>query len=851
MSSMEEELAWSAEPRRWGAGDLIALVVWTGAIAAFFWKAVSLQESLFYFDITEINYPYREFFASELRAGRFSRWLPGLYCGLPLYSESQAGYLHPFKYLLYPWMSTWAALNLDTVLSVWLTGVAAYGWLRRHVGPSGALTGAAIMGLSGYTWAHLIHSSMINALPSVPLAFWAIETTWAGGRLRGVALGALALACQVFAGHLQDTILTGMALGWYGLYRAAVESGTKRKAFAIGTSAGMVILAIALAAVQWIPSKELIDRSPRSAGLSWEDVNFGSWHPELLPTLLVREAYGTRAMDTDWMDGFYPYHEMNIYLGVIGLALAVLGAAAYRDRWVGFWVILAGIGGLFMLGRYTVLSDLLIHVPILNRGRIPVRYHLWVFLAVGALAAVGVDRLARPGPVRFRGAILTIAGLLLACVPVLVYVYTPVWTESARWDTAYHRARYGWLAQELSFAGGRAVALAILALFVGMRAARMHDPIRRRQMAALLPLLVIADLMLSHRWDSPTVPPAYWTVPPQSAEILKQDPSVIRVSGLGVLSAGEPGYATAAGRVNFFKARDTLAWSLPPVWGLSTSSGHTPIIPRRYKIYADNVEFEKGRFDVEGVSHLLSGESKRIRGWDAPQRAGSASINHNPGALPRARLLGRPVYAADEHEALKALKQLGREIRDRIIVEDPDRPLPEGAAVKGTASIVAELPERVDIAINAATDSYLFLADSYDPGWSVAVDGASAKIRPAQIAFRAVFVPKGRHHVVFQYRPAGFDLGLIVTTAAAVVGIVFLVWRPAFAPLGPEHAPLPWPRWWPWAVVALVVVIVAGSSVVWTKGQGLGVQERWDGSWHRFTWGAKIEAIKPPPAPES
>ena len=77
---------------------------------------------LFYFDITEINYPYRAFFAEELGPGRFSRWCPGLYCGLPLYSESQAGYLHPFKYLLYPWMETWKAFNLDTVLSIWLTG---------------------------------------------------------------------------------------------------------------------------------------------------------------------------------------------------------------------------------------------------------------------------------------------------------------------------------------------------------------------------------------------------------------------------------------------------------------------------------------------------------------------------------------------------------------------------------------------------------------------------------------------------------------------------------------------------------------------------------------------------------
>ena len=57
------------------------------------------------------------------------------------------------------------------------------------------------------------------------------------------------------------------------------------------------------------------------------------------------------------MDGFYPYHEMNAYLGLTALALAAIGAAAYRDRWVAFWVVLAGLGGLLMLGKFTFLFD--------------------------------------------------------------------------------------------------------------------------------------------------------------------------------------------------------------------------------------------------------------------------------------------------------------------------------------------------------------------------------------------------------------------------------------------------------------------------------------------------------------
>ena len=89
--------AWRFERRPLGAGDLVAVLVWTAAIVAFFWDAVSLRKALFYFDITEINLPYRDFLAREIRLGRFSRWCPGLYNGMPLFSESQAGYLHPLE----------------------------------------------------------------------------------------------------------------------------------------------------------------------------------------------------------------------------------------------------------------------------------------------------------------------------------------------------------------------------------------------------------------------------------------------------------------------------------------------------------------------------------------------------------------------------------------------------------------------------------------------------------------------------------------------------------------------------------------------------------------------------------
>ncbi len=834
--------AWRCERRPWGRADLLALAAWTAAVAIYFWDAITFRGALFYFDITEINYPYRDFLANELKAGRFSRWIPGLYCGHPLYSESQAGYFHPLKYLLYPWLPTWKAFNLDTVLSVWLAGLFAYGWLRRHVGAVGALAGAAVFGLSGFTWAHLIHTSMINALPSVPLAFWALETAWEGRRLRGVALGSIALACQVFAGHLQDTILTGMALGVYGLYRAVGEKGLARRSFALGSVVGMGLLAVLLSAVQWLPSKELIDRSPR-AEITWDEMTLGSWHPELLPTLIVREAYGTRARDTDWMDGFYPYHEMNVYLGVVGLILAILGAAAYRDRWAGFWLVLGGIGLLLMLGRYTFLMDHFPSIPVIGRGRVPVRYHLWVAVAAGALAAVGADRLARPGRVRLRGAALVMVLLYGLSIPILAYLYWPALSERGRWPLQSHADRFRWLGEDLAWGTGRAVALTLATFLLASAAARAPDDRRRVRMASLLALLAMADLLSAHWHDSPTVAPSYWTEPPPGARWLAKQPDLMRVFGEGSLSSGEPGFASTP--IDFPAVRELLAWSLPPVWGLNSTGGETPIISARrlwFTDWADGVS----RVDVEGLRYLVTRNPPTFAPGTTT-KVGSVWIVRNPRALPRARLLGRPVYVGTEREAARALESLGGAIRERIVVEDPDRPLAPESAAEGSARIVREVPERVEVEVDAKTPAYLFLADTYDPGWSATVDGREAPVRPAHAAFRAVFVPEGRHTVVFTYRPAGFRAGLVLSGIGGVIALLLLACPFRVVPLGPEHGPSGWIRGWPWLEGLLMVLVLAASSARLGPKGTIEAQERWAKSVHPFTWGGGIEAMGPPP----
>jgi hypothetical protein len=450
---------------------------------------------------------------------------------------------------------------------------------------------------------------------------------------------------------------------------------------------------------------------------------------------------------------------------------------------------------------------------------------------------------------------------VLACVPILNHVYAPVWAEPARWTSAYHLARYNWLARELALSSARSFGVLAIGLIVAGIAMRAVTSRRRAALVGALPVLMLLDLLGAHAVESPTIDPSYWTDPPASAKYLSQADGAGRLFGLGALSAGEPGYAVKP--VKFFEARDTLAWSLAPVWGLRSSGRITPIISERLDRYDEAANRAGIRFDLEGVTHLLAGSVGAPRDFEPPVRAGTAWIYRNPEAMPRARIVGRPHYAADKFSAERALLALSDRARDRIIVEDPDRPVPESASGSGSARIVRDDPEHIEIeaTIDGPRPAYLFLADTFDPGWTATVDGEPAPIRPAYIAFRAVAVGPGAHTVVFRYEPVGFRAGLALSAVGATLAILMLIGsgrrsrRPGAAdpepdeltaPPGPYGPPSRWTRWWPCLALVLTAALIAGSSVSWDR-DGPRLHSRWDRSFHRFTWGAKIEAIQPPP----
>jgi uncharacterized membrane protein YfhO len=88
------------------------------------------------------------------------------------------------------------------------------------------------------------------------------------------------------------------------------------------------------------------------------------------------------------------------------------------------------------------------------------------------------------------------------------------------------------------------------------------------------------------------------------------------------------------------------------------------------------------------------------------------------------------------------------------------------------------------VEIEAALDQpgYVVLLDAWDPGWRATVDGSETPVLRANVAFRAVAVPAGRHRIELRYRPRSVLAGLLVSATVLLAAALLAVRRSRAAP---------------------------------------------------------------------
>jgi hypothetical protein len=159
--------------------------------------------------------------------------------------------------------------------------------------------------------------------------------------------------------------------------------------------------------------------------------------------------------------------------------------------------------------------------------------------------------------------------------------------------------------------------------------------------------------------------------------------------------------------------------------------------------------------------------------------SGDVKVYENLDALPRAFAVHRVQMADTNETALALLQDPAFDPAVSVVLAaetSPPELLSDARAPGGDrVSIVRYEAERVMVEADLSHEGYLVLSDTYYPGWRVKVNGVEGHIHQANLLFRAVYLPAGRHTVEFQFQPTSVRVGACVSALLIFAGALGLV----------------------------------------------------------------------------
>jgi hypothetical protein len=139
----------------------------------------------------------------------------------------------------------------------------------------------------------------------------------------------------------------------------------------------------------------------------------------------------------------------------------------------------------------------------------------------------------------------------------------------------------------------------------------------------------------------------------------------------------------------------------------------------------------------------------------------------NLDVLPRAFVVHRAQVMRGD-EVFGALHDPQFNPRATVLLEEGE-PLDVPGDDRDTVTFSNYQSDVVTLAVSTNRAGYLFLADTWYPGWHAFVDDRPAPLYRANAIFRAVPVDAGSHTVRFEFRPFTLWVGAIISLASLLI----------------------------------------------------------------------------------
>jgi hypothetical protein len=350
-------------------------------------------------------------------------WNPYQFSGFPAYRDPQMSLFYPPS-----WLYRFFSLRGTFVVMIfghYLVGAVGFLWLGlvlRLPRPA-RLLGALSFGLGGYLLGRFLNHSLLVTAAYAPWIFGCFLRAVEGRKFRWIALTAVSQALQVLAGMPHNAAFMMMALAAFALFLAVTE----RRIYPLAVGGAVIVMAVGLSAIQWIPTYAAIQQGVRQTQTYEEACQCAlslNWIPEFLLGGTDRTA-----------EGINEFLEVTCYPG-IGMFFLV-PFALWHSRWrlavFLLGMVLAAV--VLALGPATFFHRLFFQLPGGKFFNIPGRFLYLAAWGFPLLAALGASRLLeRKVDDRWvnRLVLLFFGGVLFLLVGYLVRDWGVLWATLVR-----------------------------------------------------------------------------------------------------------------------------------------------------------------------------------------------------------------------------------------------------------------------------------------------------------------------------------------------------------------------------------------------------------------------------------
>ena len=718
-------------------------------------------------DVVSFTYPMQMLAVDLIKSGQWPLWNPYILGGTPLLANFQSAPFSPtnFVYFAFDKLTGW---SIQIILQHVLAALFTYLLLRRwKVSKLGSILGGAIYAFSGYNliWSQWNGHTLSAAF--IPLILLCQDLWLEKGKVYWGLGVSVALFFQIISGYPQVVIYTAasMLLLW------VIRFSRKRQFFLRTAILGFfLVLGMGLSAFQILPGIELLGLSQRAVEphpFEWAFLPFSK-----AITVIAPDFFGNHATKNYW--GPQDYTSNTGFVGVVAFTLGVFALCLIKiKKEVMFAAALAAVALVFSFA--SPISIYLWKSGLLGLNAASAHRALILFnLGVGLLAGFGLDKLIASKKAIIWPLILFAYGVWAAAFYFLSRGNAQVYEPLIRGIPKYVVALRNLVLPTAAF---------IITLFVFSVLPRLKGPIKN--ILVILYFLVGIFELFRFGWKFTPFSPRSIVYPKTPViDYLQSLEAPVRTTGSTVIPINMrmpyeieslEGYdAIYPLRISkLIAAVNSGKTGTDPVgrYGTVDNSISQVLSLLNTKYHLAIKENVRGDPDPEGALPKKFMDKKFERVFEDK----TVAILEDKEALPRAKMFYQIKVMTDETKALgEILKEDFLDSNKVVFDKDPQIELTDGEEGKSRVSYKLYKETESVIEVETSKSGFLFISDSYYPGWEAYVDASRVELFRANYAFRAVFVPQGKHAIRLSYKPQSFFRGVKITAASAGIILVLL-----------------------------------------------------------------------------